>query len=1637
VFRSRIRLSALFLVAALGLVSGAEREDGQTPPATIQDLRGLDRIDVEPFSGALRYARTDLVIGEGDAQLVLQRTWSTAGGNLQHFGLHWASPLSLRVEVQPQNERAVFIDEAGFPHRFGGAPDAMLSVEGRPMTLHRFERGSQRGWILEGRRPHEALAFDTKGRVRALRIRGKVVRRYSYDKQGALASLSGPWGRLRVVRDERGRLSELLGPDGVRIRYGWTPENKLSQVSRDERKETYGYDGAGRLDSLARGQARVRYDDFNRVTELSGAGIHTSRLAYGEDLTGGTVTTLTRGASQTRLTRSLDGRVLTRTLMTGGVEVLRFDARHRLQERVRGEQRWAWTHDERGRLTRYDAPEGPTTFRYAAGQGPRSQEPTAITLPGDLTVRFRYDEAGRRTAATHPAFGTFTTTYDGAGRVSERRTSRGLRQLHRYDERGYLSQVEVAGQTTRYERGPDGRLLAIHNPDGSKVQTTDTNKGRRVTLRDGSGLIQDTLYDRRGRPLRRTDDLGRTSIYRWTLQGDLSSVRDELGLIARFEYAAGGQLTAVIDGAGSAVRYTRPNQTTVIVDDDTRGQTRIEHDSWGRVLRQVRPGSETRFAYDSASRLTTRTTTTGDKTSAETFAYDAAGRTVSQAGPEGGYTMAYDGAGRLEKLTNTALGKSVSYGYDASGARTRMTLPWGTTRYGFDVAGQLEQLTTPAGETIRFAREPGGARSAIHYPNGVVTRFLRSGRVLNAVETRKGDALLSRRAYSYDRHGRVAKVEDERGRATLLERDARGRLTKISEGSEAEAFAYDLAGNRSAIGATKTKVAKGNRLLRAGERRLSYDAGGALVGIQTQAGTTRLSYGTGGQLQSATLPSGETTRYGYAPNGTRLWREDGAGKTHYLNDLADVVGEFRQGKLSSSFVHGEGVDDVLQGRWEGESFFYHYDQVRSVTALSDAKGSVAARYAYSPFGETKLAEGRAAKQNPFRYTSREHDAQTGLYHYRARSYSPELGRFTTPDPAGRVGGFNLYAYASNDPASFNDPYGLWPQWLNDAVARGRDVVTQATTSALNWADQYPGTRQLANAARFQYGLSTGFVKGVIGGVKGVVNLAVAGYETVRDGTYDEAWQSIRGIYDNREAIYDAVGDKLVEYGHAALNDPQRFGEMTGYFLGEAALAAVGTKGLDKVGVLGRAASVAGTVTRPAGRVISGATAPIRRAAAPVLRPVGDAARAVANSRPGRVVGATVAAPFRAFDYVTEVPFMVGGAVVRRVRPGTAATRGSAAAGNGVVLGSEGGAGLGQGARLGGTPQQGLGTGPGATATTPSGGLGQGARLGSGDTPGVQLGNADGLSGALKGQGGGRGTTFDPDKTVVIPRDGRTVVPRRPPPGRANLEEFADKVWKDRDQLAGRGDRPIYRMYNQTDEANPLAVTTDDYLDKIGRIARERPAGTVSNPQSLQYSPTDQALANRAAGTLDPAAASRLENTFYRFERADWNPGAVTERVYVNASADHAPQMMNGIVKKILDDPASYPGVEMAKISGPGAVGGRAENIVIYTTGPEASERVLRTLREVQQKYPQYFQNTTPALTERVAPGISRGAEPTAYAGQESFGSIRAKAVAEALEKTTRAGGDRAAFLRNLDETFRRYGIDPDNPARNLPGGPQQ
>jgi len=69
--------------------------------------------------------------------------------------------------------------------------------------------------------------------------------------------------------------------------------------------------------------------------------------------------------------------------------------------------------------------------------------------------------------------------------------------------------------------------------------------------------------------------------------------------------------------------------------------------------------------------------------------------------------------------------------------------------------------------------------------------------------------------------------------------------------------------------------------------------------------------------------------------------------------------------------------------------------------------------------------------NPFRYTGRESDTETGLYYYRARYYDQSAGRFLSEDTLRFDAGVDFYTYVRNNPINFIDPSGLYE--LGDKV----------------------------------------------------------------------------------------------------------------------------------------------------------------------------------------------------------------------------------------------------------------------------------------------------------------------------------------------------------------------------------------------------------------------------------------------------------------------------------------------------------------------------------------------------------------------------------------------------------------------------
>jgi RHS repeat-associated protein len=137
--------------------------------------------------------------------------------------------------------------------------------------------------------------------------------------------------------------------------------------------------------------------------------------------------------------------------------------------------------------------------------------------------------------------------------------------------------------------------------------------------------------------------------------------------------------------------------------------------------------------------------------------------------------------------------------------------------------------------------------------------------------------------------------------------------------------------------------------------------------------------------------------------------------------------------------------------------------------------------------------------NPFRYTARESDIETGLYYYRARYYDPIAARFTGEDSSRFRSGINFYAYVYNDPINFNDPTGLYalkgfsaPQQVDmmNAIAQVKKKLEECPSCV---ADPSLRDRLLGFIAEGNNGSGVTFIykdkleKGHCGDTRGITN----------------------------------------------------------------------------------------------------------------------------------------------------------------------------------------------------------------------------------------------------------------------------------------------------------------------------------------------------------------------------------------------------------------------------------------------------------------------------------------------------------------------------------------------------------------------
>jgi RHS repeat-associated protein len=212
---------------------------------------------------------------------------------------------------------------------------------------------------------------------------------------------------------------------------------------------------------------------------------------------------------------------------------------------------------------------------------------------------------------------------------------------------------------------------------------------------------------------------------------------------------------------------------------------------------------------------------------------------------------------------------------------------------------------------------------------------------------------------------------------------------------------------------------------------INYDLNGNML----SDGTNSFSWNARNQV--ATLNS---VSLQYDAAGRRMKNLQG---TSFLFGGANAVQELSGSTPIANLING-GIDEIFARADSTGAYTPLKDALGSTIALVDSSGNLTTLYAYDPFGNTTVLG--TANANEFQYTGRENEGN-GLYFYRARYYSPMLGRFINEDPLGFAGGGpNVYAYVGDAPINFKDPSGL----LGDGgAALLEPPVVTATRSSRN------------------------------------------------------------------------------------------------------------------------------------------------------------------------------------------------------------------------------------------------------------------------------------------------------------------------------------------------------------------------------------------------------------------------------------------------------------------------------------------------------------------------------------------------------------------------------------------------------------
>jgi RHS repeat-associated protein len=533
----------------------------------------------------------------------------------------------------------------------------------------------------------------------------------------------------------------------------------------------------------------------------------------------------------------------------------------------------------------------------------------------------------------------------------------------------------------------------------------------------GPDRVSQMTYDPVGRLLSETDGLNTTAAsttsVTFTNNGKVRTLKDGNNNVTTYVYDGFDRMTdiqmadyatmptdyvhVVLDSNGNATSENLRTGTTI----------NLIYDHLNRVTLKDLPGTEpdVSYTYDNLGRMLSANQAGNDLS----FTWDALGRNLTENGPEGTVTSVFDAADRRTKITYPGTGLFVNYDYLVTGEVQKI---------------RENGATTGVGVLATYAYDNLGNRTSVTFGNG------------------------TSETYAYDPVSRLktltnnlASTADDLtigGSTTPITYNAASQITSAPRSNSAYSYT-GYAASSHAFGINSLNQITTNSYSGT-TKNLIYDNNGNLI----SDGTNSFAYDSQNQLTSATVGTVNSTLT-YDP-AMRLFQVAASATTRFAYDGVNPIAEYdATNSLLRRYVDAPGIDQPIvwyEGAGTTDRRFLSSDERGSIISVTDSTGTLLANgiNTYDEYGVPKQ-DGTGANINlgRFQYTGQMWLPEVGLYSYKARMYSPTLGRFMQTDPIGTDGGINVYAYAADDPLNRVDPTGLLTMEMSDGAICNFDI----------------------------------------------------------------------------------------------------------------------------------------------------------------------------------------------------------------------------------------------------------------------------------------------------------------------------------------------------------------------------------------------------------------------------------------------------------------------------------------------------------------------------------------------------------------------------------------------------------------------